>query len=73
VNSYKDKEKELESGMFSNENNRVVDHKRKADDMSADVKRDIWGEFEAVMMKGGGNRGEMYTTTKGMVDINTIN
>jgi predicted nucleic acid-binding Zn-ribbon protein len=74
VNSYKEKEQELRGGMFLNESSRITEHerKRKADDIAEDVPKDIWSEFETIMMKGGGNVGEVYSKNAGMVDVNTI-
>ena len=75
VNSYKEKEKELQGGMFANESHRVSDdgRKRKADEISQDsVPKDIWSEFETIMMQGGGNRGDMYAPSAGRVDVNNV-
>jgi hypothetical protein len=73
VNSYKEKEKELQGTIFANESNRVVetDRKRKADDMASDAPKDIWGEFESMMMKSGGNVGHLYASSAA-VDVNNI-
>jgi predicted nucleic acid-binding Zn-ribbon protein len=73
VNTYKEKEKELQGGMFTNESNRVVetDRKRKADDIASDTPRDIWSEFEHIMMKSGGNTGEVFSGNCA-VNVNSI-
>lgn len=73
VNSYKEKEKELQGGMFANESHRIIDHdrKRKSDEIEEDVPKDIWGEFQTMMMKGGGNRGDVYQNTP-TVNVNSI-
>jgi hypothetical protein len=47
------------------------DRKRKAGNIAEDTPRDIWSEFETIMMKGGGNRGEMYQSA-GRVDVNSV-
>jgi hypothetical protein len=74
VNSYKEKEKELQGGMFLHESNRVndPDRKRKMDEISPDTPKDIWSEFESIMMDGGGNRGEVGAPGGGMVNINSV-
>jgi exopolysaccharide biosynthesis predicted pyruvyltransferase EpsI len=75
VNSYKEKEKELQGGMFANESHRITenDRKRKSDEISHDTApRDIWSEFENIMMQGGGNRGDMYSQSAGRVDVNNV-
>jgi hypothetical protein len=74
VNSYKEKEKELQNLGFANESSRISGDsgKRKAEDMSDSAPRDIWNEFETIMMQGGGNKGEMYTQHSGGVDIHSV-
>ena len=75
MNSYKEKEKELQGGMFASESHRVTEYngKRKADQMSEDTGlKDIWSEFETIMMQGGGNRGDVYTENAGRVDVNSV-
>ena len=75
VNSYKEKEKELQGGMFAQESHRISEHyhKRKANQISDDIApKDIWSKFETIMMQGGGNRGDMYTQNSGRVDVNSV-
>lgn len=64
-NSFKEKEKQLaDSGMFSSEDSRIEPasgHKRKAEGEPERPVQDIWGEFESMMMKNGGNVGYDYT------------
>jgi hypothetical protein len=75
VNSYKEKEKELQGGMFANESHRIAEdgRKRKSDEITQDTPtKDIWSEFETIMMQGGGNKGDVYTLNTGRVDINNV-
>jgi hypothetical protein len=75
VNSYKEKEKELQGGMFAHESHRISDdgRKRKSDEIAQDISpKDIWSEFETIMMQGGGNRGDVYTQSAGKVDVNSV-
>jgi hypothetical protein len=74
VNSYKEKEKELQGGMFADESHHISDdcRKRKSDEISHDTPKDIWSEFETIMMRGGGNRGDVYTQSAGKVDVNNV-
>jgi hypothetical protein len=70
-----EQEKELQGSMFASESNRVVetDRKRKAEDMTSEAPKDIWGEFETMMMKSGGNVGQLYTPSgTGTVDVNSL-
>jgi hypothetical protein len=41
VNTYKEKEKELQGSIFSTESSRINDNKRKADDITPDVPRSV--------------------------------
>ena len=63
LNSYEEKEKQLQnSGIFAREESRIDTHaggKRKADDISPNVTRDIWGDLESMIMKQGGNDGKL--------------
>jgi hypothetical protein len=76
VNTYKEKEKELQGGMFASESSRISDNdrKRKSDHIAQDLPpKDIWSEFETIMMQGGGNRGEVYTErAANTVDVNSV-
>jgi exopolysaccharide biosynthesis predicted pyruvyltransferase EpsI len=61
--------------MFTNESNRITenDRKRKSDEISEDTEpKNIWSEFQTIMMQGGGNRGEVYTQNAGLVDVNSV-
>jgi exopolysaccharide biosynthesis predicted pyruvyltransferase EpsI len=61
--------------MFTNESNRITenDRKRKSDEISEDMEpKNIWSEFQTIMMQGGGNRGEVYTQNAGLVDVNSV-
>lgn len=61
--------------MFADESNRISDsgYKRKASGMDEDsAPKDIWGEFESLMMNSGGNRGDVYTGSSGKVNVNSV-
>jgi exopolysaccharide biosynthesis predicted pyruvyltransferase EpsI len=61
--------------MFANESHRISenDRKRKSDEISDDTApKDIWSEFETIMMQGGGNRGDVYTQNAGRVNVNDV-
>jgi exopolysaccharide biosynthesis predicted pyruvyltransferase EpsI len=61
--------------MFANESHRISenDRKRKSDEISDDTApKDIWSEFETIMMQGGGNRGDVYTQNPGRVNVNDV-
>jgi hypothetical protein len=52
VNSYREKEKMLQGGLFQDESNRVdggAANKRKVDNISNSDPSDIWGEFEDML------------------------
>lgn len=69
INSYKEKEKQLQGGLFADEASRVGE-KRKADD---DRGSDMWGEIETMFMRGGGLRGTDGTESQGpRVDVNSL-
>jgi hypothetical protein len=77
INSYKEKEKQFNGGMFANDANRVeqVGDKRKFDDSvsSEEHKGDIWGEFQNMLMQSGGNRGHDYGNDgPAIVDVRSI-
>ena len=75
MNSYKEKEKELQGGMFANDSHRIIEdsRKRKSDEITQDTPaKDIWSEFETIMMQGGGNKGDVYTLNTGRVDVNSV-
>ena len=76
ISGSQEKEKELHGGIFAHESNRISENgsgKRKAQEMDADIPtKDIWSEFENIMMSSGGNRGDMYTQSAGMVDVNSV-
>ena len=60
VNDLRKLKEELNDGRFSNEDSRITGVKRPADQMSETVVRDVWDEFEHMMMKNGGNKGDIY-------------
>jgi hypothetical protein len=63
VNAYKEKEKIVQDTLFVDESSRMVEtsvgHKRGHSEMSAGAPKDIWNEFESIMMARGGNTGEV--------------
>lgn len=80
INSYKEKERQLHGGLFREEDSRLENSttsKRKSDDISQRDPSDIWGEFENMIMRSGGNRGADYSqsgpgATGGMINPNTL-
>jgi len=60
VNDLRKLREELNDGRFSNEDTRISGIKRSADQISEPVVRNVWDEFEQLMMKNGGNRGDIY-------------
>lgn len=65
LSGYQEREKQLQGGLFASEESRidrVAGEKRKLDEMSVSTNSgpnntDIWGEFESMLMSGGGNVG----------------
>lgn len=74
INSYKEKEKMLQGGLFADEGSRIGSlsgEKRK--NQEPEEAHDIWGEFESMIMKGGGNRGIDVSQEQGTrVNISSI-
>jgi hypothetical protein len=78
INSYKEKEKQFNGGLFAADVNRVEqvgEKRRHEDEMPSDGGQDadIWGEFQSMIMKSGGNRGHDYSNDAAPpVDIRSI-
>lgn len=74
INGFKEKEKQLQGGLFGDESARVGE-KRKADDERAGGEKanDMWGEIETMFLQGGGVRGvDSSQQHAPRVDVNSL-
>jgi hypothetical protein len=78
INSYKEKEKQFNGGLFATDTSRIeqVGEKRRHEEMAPDTHAnpaDIWGEFQTMIMSSGGNRGHDYSNdTAPPIDIRSL-